>query len=47
MLSAEMNQCGSNYGKLAELTKQQEQVQQKLDEMEERWLYLSELAEEE
>ena len=36
MLSAEMNQCGSNYGKLAELTKQQEQVQQKLDEMEER-----------
>lgn len=47
MLSAEMNQCGSNYGKLAEFTKQQEQVQQKLDEMEERWLYLSELAEEE
>ncbi|WP_299447027.1 ABC-F family ATP-binding cassette domain-containing protein [uncultured Phascolarctobacterium sp.] len=45
MLALEMNSCGSNYGKLAELTKQQEQVQAKLDAMEERWLYLSEFAE--
>lgn len=45
MLAVEMNQCGSNYGRLAELTRQQEQAQQKLAEMEERWLYLSELAE--
>lgn len=45
MLAAEMSRCGSNYGRLAELTRQQEQAQQKLTEMEERWLYLSELAE--
>lgn len=45
MLALEMNSCGNNYGKLAELTKQQEQVQAKLDAMEERWLYLSEFAE--
>lgn len=45
MLAAEMSRCGSNYGRLAELTRQQEQAQQKLAEMEERWLYLSELAE--
>lgn len=45
MLAVEMSRCGSNYGQLAELTRQQEQAQQKLAEMEERWLYLSELAE--
>lgn len=45
MLAVEMSRCGSNYGKLAELTRQQELAQQKLTEMEERWLYLSELAE--
>ncbi|MDO4920871.1 MAG: ABC-F family ATP-binding cassette domain-containing protein [Phascolarctobacterium sp.] len=45
MLAVEMSRCGSNYGRLAELTRQQEQAQQKLAEMEERWLYLSELAE--
>ena len=45
MLAVEMSRCGSNYGQLAELTRQQEQAQQKLSEMEERWLYLSELAE--
>lgn len=45
MLAAEINQCGSNYGKLAELTKQQDEVQSKLNEMEERWLYLSEIEE--
>lgn len=44
MLAIEMNQCGSNYGKLAELTRQQEAAQRRLEEMEERWLYLSELA---
>lgn len=45
MLALEMNSCGSNYGKLAELTKQQEQAQAQLDAMEERWLCLSEFAE--
>ena len=42
MLAMEMNSCGSNYGKLAELTARQQEVQSKLEEMEERWLYLSE-----
>lgn len=46
MLAMEMNSCGSNYGKLAELTKRQEAVQAELERMEERWLELSELAEE-
>ena len=45
MLALEMNNCGSNYGKLAELTARQHEVQEKLEEMEERWLYLSEFAE--
>lgn len=42
MLALEMNNCGSDYGKLAELTRRQQEVQNKLEEMEERWLYLSE-----
>ena len=42
MLALEMNNCGSEYGKLAELTRRQQEVQTKLEEMEERWLYLSE-----
>ena len=45
MLAAEINQCGSDFTRLADLTKQQEGVQQKLDEMVDRWAYLSELAE--
>ena len=45
MLALEMNNCGSNYGKLAELAARQQEVQSKLEEMEERWLYLSEFAE--
>ena len=45
MLGAEINQCGSDFTRLAALTKQQEAVQQKLDEMVDRWAYLSELAE--
>lgn len=42
MLALEMNNCGSNYGKLAELTARQQEVQTKLEKTEERWLYLSE-----
>ena len=45
MLGAEINQCGSDFTRLADLTKQQEAVQQKLDAMVDRWAYLSELAE--
>lgn len=47
MLGMEINGCGSDFVKLNELTKQQEQVQQRLDGLIERWAYLSELAEEE
>ena len=42
MLALEMNNCGSDYGKLAEMTRRQQEVQAQLEEMEERWLYLSE-----
>lgn len=45
MLGVEINQCGSDFVRLADLTKQQEAIQQKLDAMVERWAYLSELAE--
>ena len=45
MLGYEINQCGSNYGKLAELTRKQEEVQARLDAIEERWLELSEIEE--
>ena len=45
MLGVEINPCGSDFVRLGELTKQQEQLQQQLDEMVERWAYLSELAE--
>lgn len=45
MLGVEINRCGSDFVRLGELTKQQETLQQKLDEMVERWAYLSELAE--
>ena len=45
MLGVEINQCGSDFVRLGELTKQQEKIQQQLDEMVERWAYLSELAE--
>lgn len=47
MLGMEINGCGSDFVKLNELTKQQEQVQQRLEGLIERWAYLSELAEEE
>lgn len=47
MLGMEINNCGSDFVKLNDLTKQQEQVQQKLEELVDRWAYLSELAEEE
>lgn len=47
MLAVELNQCGSDFVRLGELTKQQEALQTKLDEMVERWAYLSELAENE
>ena len=42
----QINSCGSDFVKLGELTEQQERAQENLDRLMERWLYLSELAEE-
>lgn len=47
MLGMEINSCGSDFVRLGELTKEQEAAQKKLDELVERWAYLSELSEEE
>lgn len=47
MLGMEINSCGSDFMRLGELTKEQEAAQKKLDELVDRWAYLSELAEEE
>lgn len=47
MLGMEINICGSDFVRLGELTKKQEAAQKKLDELVDRWAYLSELAEEE
>ena len=45
MLGIEINRCGSDFVKLAELTKEQEAAQNRVDSLVERWAYLSELAE--
>lgn len=47
MLAAKINNCGSDFIRLAELTEQQNNVQCQLDMMIERWAYLSELNESE
>lgn len=47
MLAAKINNCGSDFIRLAELTEQQNNVQCQLDTMIERWAYLSELNESE
>lgn len=47
MLGMEINSCGSDFVRLGELTKEQDAAQKKLDELVDRWAYLSELAEEE
>ncbi|MEA4901997.1 ABC-F family ATP-binding cassette domain-containing protein [Desulfitobacterium sp.] len=44
-VNQEMNAAGSDYGKLSELIGQQQLLEQKLDELMERWTYLNELAE--
>lgn len=45
-LDEQMAAAATDYGKLAELSAEKEKVQAELNEKEERWLYLSELAEE-
>ena len=47
MLGLEINSCGSDFVKLTELTKKQEEAQTRLDALVDRWAYLSELAEQE
>ena len=47
MLGLEINGCGSDFVKLNELTKKQEESQTRLDALVDRWAYLSELAEQE
>ncbi len=47
MLGLEINNCGSDFVKLGDLTKQQQAAQEKLDALVDRWAYLSELAEQE
>ena len=47
MLGLEINNCGSDFVKLNDLSKQQELAQKKLDALVDRWAYLSELAEQE
>ena len=46
MLGLEINKCGSDFVKLNELTKAQNDAQERLDKLVDRWAYLSELAEE-
>ena len=46
MIALQLNACGNDFLKLAELTKLQEETQHRLDALMERWLYLEELAEE-
>ena len=47
MFGLEINACGSDFVKLNELTKKQEEAQSRLDQLVDRWAYLSELAEQE
>ncbi len=47
MFGLEINACGSDFVKLNELTKKQEEAQARLDLLVDRWAYLSELAEQE
>ena len=44
-LGREINSCGSDFVKLEALTKEQQETQTKLEELVERWAYLSDLAE--
>ncbi|WP_395028703.1 ABC transporter C-terminal domain-containing protein, partial [Robinsoniella sp.] len=44
-LEEKILEAASNYGKLAELMKQKEELSEKLDEKMQRWEYLNDLAE--
>lgn len=42
LLAVQMNGCGSDFARLAELTREQQEAQERLDALLERWLELSE-----
>lgn len=44
-LEEEMNDCGSQYAKLTELTQKKEEAEARLEEKMDRWVYLNDLAE--
>lgn len=44
-IEKEMEEHSNNYGKLTELSKEKERVEQQLEEKMERWVYLNDLAE--
>ncbi|MBO5667009.1 MAG: ABC transporter ATP-binding protein, partial [Firmicutes bacterium] len=44
-LDAKMNKCGSDYGKLNDLSRERDALVIQLDEKTERWVYLNDLAE--
>ena len=45
MLAQEINSASSDFVKLGELTNQQQDAEQRLEQLVERWAYLTELAE--
>lgn len=45
MLALEINSAGSDFVRLGELTSQQQDAEQRLEQLLERWAYLTELAE--
>jgi ATP-binding cassette subfamily F protein uup len=47
ILAQEMNNCGNDFVKLGEITKNQQELQAKLDKNMDRWAMLSEIAENE
>jgi ATP-binding cassette subfamily F protein uup len=44
-VDAEINKCGSDFGKLQKLTLQREELEAALEQKMERWVYLNDLAE--
>jgi ATP-binding cassette subfamily F protein uup len=47
ILGQELNNCGNDFVKLGEITKNQQDLQAKLDKNMDRWAMLSEIAENE
>ena len=41
----QMEQCASDYGRLSELSREEERLAARLDQLMDRWAYLEEIAE--